>query len=173
MTDRTKQQKAQPAQEVKKVVHSPDEIAVLSQQVEEYKNKYLRSLADYQNLEKRVDEDRIQVRQNANRFLLLKLLPFIDNLDRAEVFVKDTNLQMVRNEFMKVLKDEGVEELVVLGKEYDPHTAEVIDIVKGEKDNFIVEVLRKGYVYNGNILRVAQVRVSKKAVQNSESRVQN
>ena len=61
-----------------------------------------------------------------------------------------------------MLKQENIEELDVLGKEFDPHTAEVVDLVKGEKENIVVEVIRKGYRFYDTILRVAQVKVSKK-----------
>jgi molecular chaperone GrpE (heat shock protein) len=50
----------------------------------------------------------------------------------------------------------------VQGKEYDPNNAEVIDMVEGGKDNVVVEVLRKGYELNGKIIRIAQVKVSRK-----------
>jgi molecular chaperone GrpE len=131
-------------------------------QVEEYKHKYLRALADYQNLEKRMQEDKERTVKNANAHLILKLLPFLDSLDKAEVFIKDEGLKIVKDQFHKTLKDEGLKELEVLGKEFDPYTAEVVDIVEGEKDSIVVEVLRKGFEYNGKILRVAQVKVSKK-----------
>lgn len=133
-------------------------------ETEDYKNKYLRALADYQNFEKRVGEEKEALRQGASRVFLLKLLPFIDDLMKAEVFVKDSGLKLVRDKFSQILKEEGLEEIQVLGKEFDPHLAEAIEVVKGEKDNIIAEVLRKGYSLNGKVLRVAQVKVSKKIV---------
>jgi len=135
----------------------------LKKQVEEYKNKYLRALADYQNFEKRVGKEKDGIRINANRQLIIKLLSFHDGLEKAEVFIKDKNLKLIKDNYLKLLKDEGLEEIEVMGKEYDPYIAEVIDMVKGEKENIVVEVLRKGYKLNGQIIRVAQVKVSKLA----------
>lgn len=129
---------------------------------EEFKHKYLRALADYQNLEKRTRDEKNEVIKNANANLILRLLPFLDSLDKAEVFEKDEGLKLVKDQFKKTLQEVGLEELQVLGKEFDPYTAEVVDIVDGEKDNMITEVLRKGYTFNGKILRVAQVKVSKR-----------
>ena len=63
------------------------------------------------------------------------------------------------------------QEIDILNKEYDPYVAEVIDLIEGNKDNIVIEVLRKGYKYNGQVIRVAQVKVSKKRIQNSESRI--
>ncbi len=138
------------------------EVEVLKKQVEEFKNKYLRALADYQNLENRIKQEREWVVGNANSNLVLKLLPFLDNLDKAEVFIKDEGLKIAKAQLEKVLIDLGLEEIDVLGKEYDPYTAEVIELVGGDKDNMVTEVLRKGYRMGEKILRVAQVKVSKK-----------
>lgn len=130
---------------------------------DEFKNKYFRALADYQNLEKRVREEREAIVKNANAHLILRLLPFLDSLDKAEIFIKDEGLTLVKEQFQKTLKEVGLEELDVLGKEFDPYTVEVVDMVEGENDNVVVEVLRKGYQFNGKILRVAQVKVTKKS----------
>jgi len=134
------------------------------QQLEEYKTKYLRAIADYQNYERRVQDQRVEWTKNANKNVVLKLLSFLDDLERAEIFVKDSNLIHIKESFDKMLKNEGLEEIDVVNKAYDPYTAEVIDMKAGEKDNMVIAVLRKGYIYNGQLLRVAQVTVSKKKV---------
>ncbi|MDO8611158.1 MAG: nucleotide exchange factor GrpE [bacterium] len=129
---------------------------------EENKSKYLRALADYQNFENRTLNERMQLIKVANSGLILRLLPFLDMLDKAEIFIKDQSLKMVKDQFEKILKEIGLEEIELIGKEYDPILSEVVDMVEGEKDNVIAEVLRKGYIYNEKILRIAQVKVSKK-----------
>jgi len=129
---------------------------------EEYKTKYLRAIADYQNYERRVHDQRIEWTKNANKNLILKLLSFLDDLERAEIFIKDSNLMHVKESFVKMLKNEGLEEMDVINKQYDPYNSEVIDMQEGEEDNMVVAVARKGYTYNGQLLRVAQVIVSKK-----------
>ncbi|MCS7092991.1 MAG: nucleotide exchange factor GrpE [Patescibacteria group bacterium] len=139
-------------------------IEELERELNDYKNKYLRALADYQNLEKRIEEERKEITNKAKSELLLKLLPFLDNLDRAEVFFKDEGLRLVKESFLKILKELGLEEIDVLGKEFDPHFSEAVEVVNGEKDNVIVEVTRKGYKLGDKILRVAQVKVSKKVI---------
>lgn len=141
---------------------SKKELEECKRNTEELKHKYLRALADYQNLEKRVQEEKEHIIQNANTHLILKLLPFLDSLNKAEIFVKDQGLKIVKDQFYKVLADSEIEEIDVLGKEFDPYTAEVVDIVEGDKDNMVVEVLRKGYKFQDKILRIAQVKVSKK-----------
>lgn len=138
------------------------QLEALVKEKDEFKTKYLRALADYQNYENRVSIQRKELLQTANRDLIIKLLPFLDHLEKAETFIKDASLKLIKDAFIKTLESEGLKEIEVLGKEYDPYNAEVIDLVKGEKDNIVVEVLRKGYEYNGIIIRIAQVKVSKK-----------
>ena len=137
------------------------EIESLKQQIEEFKNKYLRALADYQNLEKRVDDERFELMKMANKNLLIKILPFLDNLEKAEIFIKDEGLKISKEHFLQILKEVGLEEINLLNKDFDPNLAEAIDIVPGIEDNKVVEVLRKGYMYEGKIIRVVQVKVSK------------
>ena len=138
------------------------ELKQAKEQIKEYRERYLRALADYQNLEKRIVQEKAQIIKSANKQLILKVLPFLDNLDKAELFIKDSGLKMIKHEFYRILKDENIEEIQVIGKEFDPQFAEVVDMVEGEKDNIVVEVIRKGYILNGKILRVAQVKVTKK-----------
>lgn len=128
---------------------------------QEYKNKYLRALADYQNFEKRVNEEKIKWQSRVKKELIAKILPIIDNLERAEVFIKDAGLKLVKEQFYKFLRDEEVVEIEILGKEFDPFLAEAVEIISGDKDNIVVEVVKKGYRLKDEVLRPAQVKVSK------------
>ena len=140
------------------------EIVALKQQVDEFKNKYLRAIADYQNLEKRVGEERFELMKMSNKNLLVKILPFLDNLEKAEVFVKDPGLKISKDHFLQILKEAGLEEINVLSKDFDPVSSEAIDIIPGKEENKVVEILRKGYKFEDKIIRVAQVKVSKKII---------
>ncbi|OGK31141.1 nucleotide exchange factor GrpE [Candidatus Roizmanbacteria bacterium RIFCSPHIGHO2_12_FULL_33_9] len=126
-----------------------------------YKNNYLRALADYQNFEKRVGEQKEDFIKSASKRIITKLLPLLNNLEKAEVFVKDPGLKLIKDELEKILKEEGLEELNVLGSIYNPEFAEAVEIIDGEQDNKIVEILRKGYKLNDKVIQVAQVKVSK------------
>ncbi len=147
-----KQVKSNTEEQLKKAVEEADE----------YKHKYLRALADYQNYEKRVREEKEELSKAAAKGLLLRLLPFLDNLEQAEVFVKDDGLKMIREQLQKTLEAEGLKKIEVVGQEYDPHTAEAVDIVQGDRDNMVVEVVRQGYMLGDKVVRPAQVKVSKK-----------
>ncbi|PIZ67199.1 nucleotide exchange factor GrpE [Candidatus Roizmanbacteria bacterium CG_4_9_14_3_um_filter_33_18] len=156
---KTDQKKAQILPEIEKL---NQEIVLLKQQVDEFKNKYLRAIADYQNLEKRVSEERFELMKMANKNLLVKILPFLDNLEKAELFIKNPGLKISKDHFMQILKEAGLQEIEILNKDYDPVTAEAVELIPGKDENKVVEVLRKGYMFGENIIRVAQVKVSKK-----------
>jgi len=138
------------------------ELEKIKKEGEDYKNKYLRMLADYQNFEKRMVNEFSQLTIKGKQEIILKLLPILDNLEKAEVFIKDNGLKQIKEMFFQILKNENIEELQILGKEFDPHTAEAVELVAGDKDNVVVEIVRKGYKFGDKILRVAQVKVSKK-----------
>ncbi len=139
-----------------------EKVEHLKKLAEEYKNKYLRALADYHNLEKRVNEQREEQVTNTTKRIFLDLLPFLDNLEKAEAFIQDQGLKMVKEQFQQVLTKEGLKEIDLLGKEFDPHLAEAVDVIEGEKDNMVSGILRKGYILGDKVLRVAQVKVTKK-----------
>lgn len=132
------------------------------EEVRQVKNAYLRALADYKNLENRVQNERNQMQDTIKKNIVDRLFPVLDNLNQAEVFMKDPGLQMVAKSFSQALAEIGVEEIQLLGQDYDPYTAEVIEVVPGDADNIIVEVLQKGYKLNGSVIRHGKVKVSKK-----------
>jgi len=150
--------------------HLKNELDKARKETNDFKNKYLRALADYQNFEKRVREEQETVRVKGKQEIFIQLLSILDSLEKAEVFIKDVGLKQVKDSFCQLLRDEQIEEINLLGKEFDPRLAEVVDVVVGERNNIVVEVLRKGYRFGGKILRVAQVKVSKKSeIQNPKS----
>lgn len=140
------------------------EIGQLKKEIDEWKNKYLRALADYQNLEKRTINQIADFQKKANKNLWLKFLEILDLIEKAEIFIKDPGLKMVKEKFLTIMKEEKVEELDLLGKPYDPYLAECVEVVKGKNDNIIIEVVRKGYRLNKEIIRVARVKVEKKVI---------
>lgn len=132
----------------------------LLQQINELENKWKRALADYANLEKRIDKEKEDFVKFSNALLLRKLLDVLDNLERAESFLKNEGLTLAVNQFRQVLKSEGVEEISALNKKFDPEKMECIETLEGEKDR-VLEVLQKGYLLNQKVLRPAKVKVGK------------
>jgi molecular chaperone GrpE len=136
------------------------EVEALKLQVEEAENKYRRALADYQNLQKRTQADRLQWIQGANRELLLRIMTVLDTLMLAQQHMQDKNLDVSIQQFLDVLKSEGVTKIETIGKKFDPHLMEAIATGEG-KEGEVVEELRAGFLLHDKLLRAAQVKVGK------------
>lgn len=134
---------------------------------QELESQLKRSLADYANLSRRVDEEKNQIATLAKSTLTTKFISALDTLEAAAtVAAKEGSsatkqgLEIAINQFKKVLKEEGVEEIKTDGG-FDPSVHEAIEVVPGKKDNKIVEILEKGYKFGDKILRPARVKVEK------------
>ena len=119
-----------------------------------------RALADYQNLKKRVEGERLEFIKYVLEQFLVKLLPVIDALEAASAHLKDQGLDLAINQLKTVLTDEGVKEISLLNQLFDPKLAECLEIVPGQKDQ-VVSVAQKGYLLNDKVLRPARVKVGK------------
>lgn len=129
--------------------------------VTDWKNKYLRALADYQNLEKRTREQVNEARAFASEVVLARLLSVVDTFRKAKEHLKDPGLDLAFKELDAVLVEQGVQKLEVVGLPFNPHEMECIEVVEGA-DNKVVEEVLPGYRFRGKVLRVAQVKVGKK-----------
>jgi molecular chaperone GrpE len=129
-------------------------------QSDEWKNKYIRALADYQNLERRTQIEKEQIRKFAAEVVLTRLLPVVDTLKKATQHMKDKGLDLTYKELLAVLSEFRVEPIEAVGKEFNPHEMECVEVVQGE-ENIVVEETIQGYRYYGKVLRVAQVKVGK------------
>lgn len=138
-----------------------NEFTELQQQLEAFEGKYKRALADYQNLQKRVNEEKSEWIRSSNKDLLLRLLPVLDTLMMAEKHLQDQGLQVSINQFLDILKGEGVIRVKTVGEEFDPFTMECVTTEEGEEGK-VLEELRAGYMLYDKVLRPAQVKVGKK-----------
>ena len=110
--------------------------------LDEMTNNWKRALADYQNLEKRTLEEKLNFSQFANSQLILKLLPVLDSLDelvKLDKFGQDQHLQLIIKQFRDILTGEGLEKIEVLGKEFDPQEMECVEVLEGEDGKVIAE----------------------------------
>lgn len=160
MDDNKKKQKSE-GEEVKEKIIKEDEKTLLKQKIEELENQNKRLLADYRNLEKRVDAQRRDWILEANKKLLLNLLPVLDTLMLAEKHSKgDQTLGLSVRQFLDILGQEGVEKIKTEGISFDPNLMECIVTVEGE-DGKVINETRVGYKLYDQVLRPAQVAVGK------------
>jgi molecular chaperone GrpE len=133
-------------------------LAAAQQEAEESKTKYLRALADYQNLVKRTEAEKQETRMFATEQFLKKLLPVIDTLELAQHHVQNDGLALALKELYAVLGEYGVEKINEAGMVFDPHTMECVEVVEGEKDH-VVQILTSGYRMHDKLLRPSKVQV--------------
>ncbi|EKE13449.1 MAG: hypothetical protein ACD_13C00015G0014 [uncultured bacterium] len=136
----------------------------IHKELESVKAMLARALADYDNLNKRVDRERQDLIKIASVGVIIKLLPVIDNLESAQVHLKDQGLAISILEFKKVLNEEGLVEIKPkIGESFDENTMEAIEVVPGTSDNTIAETILIGWKFeDGTVVRHAKVKVSKK-----------
>lgn len=127
----------------------------------DYKEKYLRALADYQNLLKRTNEEKQEFFKYANERMIMEILPVYMNLKISLDHVDEAatksgwgeGVKYIVKQFTDVLKDLGVEEIKALGETFDPNTMEAL-----EGEGVMVEkVVQAGYAYKGKVLIAAKV----------------
>lgn len=143
---------------------SPDITATKIQELEEknllLQDKLNRSLADYSNLEKRVESQRQFFVTLATTAVVTKMIEALDDFNLAYSHLQDPGLKMAIDKFISALKSEGVEEINPIDTEFDPETMECTETAPGE-DNKVLTVRKLGYKLNGHVVRPAQVVVGR------------
>ena len=136
---------------------------------ENNKEKYTRLLADFDNMRTRNDKENAKMFDYGASDVLEKLLPIIDNLERALETVKEEEknpfeegVEMIYKQLMETLKKIGVEPMDPVGKEFDPnfHNAVIHVEEEGAGENVVVEEMQKGYMYKDTVLRHSMVKVA-------------
>jgi molecular chaperone GrpE len=130
-----------------------------STEVQELKEKLVRSLADYANLEKRIEAQRQMYVTLATVNIVSKMIDVLDDLYLTNKHLQDTGLKITIDKFTNILSSEGLAEIKT-DTEFNPETMECIATAPGE-DNQIISVEKRGYTLNGQVIRPSQVIVGK------------
>ncbi|MCM3122470.1 MULTISPECIES: nucleotide exchange factor GrpE [Bacillaceae] len=159
-----------PAQEEGQQDPMEQKIAELEGKLEEADNRYLRLQADFDNFRRR---SRIELEASAKyraQNIITDLLPAIDNFERALKMDVDNEqakslkqgVEMVYRSLLDALKNEGVEVIDAVGKEFDPHLHQAVMQAEDENygPNIVVEEFQKGYILKDRIIRPAMVKVN-------------
>ena len=129
-------------------------LATANQQAAEYKDQWLRAVADFKNLKRRTDSERAELMKGASVGLLMKVLPIVDDFERA--------VENIPSKLRMLLESEGVTAMDVLGQDFDPnfHDAVMYEDAAGQDGKVIAE-LQKGYMLRERVLRPATVKVGR------------
>ena len=136
----------------------------------ELKEKVLRITAEMQNMRRRYDSDISNIYKYDGIDLVEKLLPVIDNFERAMNIKVDGSekfldgFRMIYENMISILKAKGITEIEALNKEFDPNimNAVMTEINNEVDENIVLDVLQKGYMYNDKLIRPAMVKVNNK-----------
>lgn len=143
---------------------------VLKAELAAANDRNLRLMAEFDNFRRRSAREQLEIIETANGKLLEKLSEVLDNFERAfasenkakdlETFEK--GMQMIHDQFAKVLTDAGLEQLDPTGQEFDPNCHEALMQQPSETvpENHVVTVFMKGYKLKNKILKPAKVIVS-------------
>jgi len=138
----------------------------------EYKDKYLRVLAEGENIRKRLEKERREYIDFANQDLINDLIQVLDNFERALSSETDDSrddpyrqgIEMIYKQFKEVLRKQGLEEVKALGEKFNPFLHEAVEqeITSEHPDEVILRELLKGYTLKGRLLRPSAVKVSRR-----------
>lgn len=147
------------------------ELAELTEQVNELKDKYLRQVAEFENYKKRTVKEKLELLKTAAQDTIAALLPVLDDFDRAkksaegglagEVFTD--GVRLVYNKLNSVLEQKGLKVMESTGQSFDPELHEAVtEIPAGDElRGKVVDTIEKGYYLQDKLIRYAKVVVGK------------
>ncbi len=146
-----------------------EQLAAANARADENYGKFLLAVADFDNYKKRIQRDIDSMVSSRRRMLLERLLPVLDNLQRAlqsnaGVETLRGGLEQTLRGFEAVLASEGVKPIEVRGEPFDPRVAEAVgtSAPDGVAEDTVVDVTEKGYTLGDDLLRPAKVIVAKR-----------
>lgn len=141
----------------------------LAEQLAEANDKYMRLYAEYDNFRRRSQKEKEGIYTDAYVDALTKILPILDNLERAAQYGgEDTDhplakgLELTLKSFAETMEKMGVSEIPALGEKFDPNVHNAVMHVDDEAlgENEVVEVFMKGYAKGDKVLRHSMVKVA-------------
>jgi molecular chaperone GrpE len=148
-----------------------EQLAQAQAQAAEYLDNWRRSIAELSNARKRMQREAEEHRAAASARVLEKLLPVVDDIDRAFAHVPEDQVEtdwvngfrMIQRKLHSLLESEGVTIILAEGQPFDPamHYAVTHEEADGFDDGEVIAELARGYRLNDKVLRPAMVRVAK------------
>jgi len=135
---------------------------------DEFREKFVRIYAEFENYRKRTNQERIDLIASANAGLLKDLLPVLDDFDRAvnnnesleDAAALREGFKLIQNKFKQILLSKGLKEMEAKGVEFDSDLHEAIANIPAPEEELkgkVVDDVEKGYYLNDKVLRYAKV----------------
>jgi molecular chaperone GrpE len=145
-------------------------IEELEKEANEWKEKFLRKAAEFENYKRRTENDQLNLLNYAAESFIKKILPIVDDFERSLEHINDSNdyeklkegVQLIYNKLVKILEEQGVKKIDAVGKPFDVHFHEAL-MQKADNSvppHTVLDELEKGYMYKDKVIRHAKVVVS-------------
>jgi len=153
-------------------VEDDDQVAQLKEDLQEQKDKYLRLMAEFDNFRRRTAKERLEESQTAGKNVIVSLLDVLDDMDRAEKQMKNSNdleqikagVQLVFNKLRNTLQQKGLKAMESVQQDFDVEKHEAITEIPSptpDQTGKVLDEVQKGYYLNDKIIRHAKVVVGK------------
>ena len=152
------------------VAEEKDPLEAAEEQIAELKDKYLRSVAEFDNYRKRTLKERAELILNGGEKVLTAILPVVDDMERAiengaktdEPAVLREGMELIYHKLLKVLESQGVSVIETEEADFDTDVHEAVAMVPGmgdDKKGKVIDCVQKGYKLNDKVIRHAKVAV--------------
>ena len=145
-----------------------EQLEAAKKEVEQYKDKYLRAVAEFDNYRKRTLKEKAELLLNGSEKAVCAFLPILDDFERAiadkteDVNAIKEGVQIIFNKFNKTLESLGVRKIETEGKDFDVDFHEAVAMVQGmgdDKKGKVIDCVQTGYQLNDKVIRHAKVAV--------------
>ena len=145
-----------------------EQLEAAKKEVEQYKDKYLRAVAEFDNYRKRTLKEKAELLLNGSEKAVCAFLPILDDFERAiadkteDVNAIKEGVQIIFNKFNKTLESLGVRKIETEGKDFDVDFHEAVAMVPGmgdDKKGKVIDCVQTGYQLNDKVIRQAKVAV--------------
>jgi len=149
---------------------APPEITALQRERDDYKDRWVRKTAEFDNYRRRIERERREQADQAVVDLLQELLLVVDDFDRAlevdsgeDIAAYRKGVELIQGKLHDLLRKQGLKPIDALGADFDPniHQAVMHEVSPEHREGEVIGELRKGYVLNDRLLRPAMVKVAK------------
>jgi len=151
-------------------VEQRDPLDVALAEIADLKDKYLRSVAEFDNYRKRTLKERAELILNGGEKVLTAFLPVVDDMERAMENGQKTDdpqvlregMELIYHKLVKVLEAQGVSAIETDGADFDTDVHEAVAMVPGmgdDKKGKVIDCMQKGYKLNDKVIRHARVAV--------------
>ena len=135
------------------------------------KDKYLRTLAEYENFRKRSEKEKAQMFELGAKSIIEQLLPVVDNFERALEHIPEEEkessftkgVEGIYKQIQKMFSDCDIQAIEAVGQKFNPalHNAVMTEEEGDAEEDTVTADLQKGYTYRGNVVRHSMVKVKK------------